>query len=300
MNSVTPLLELKCIFYEIKNKTILDNINFAVNYGELIGISGESGSGKTTLGNIISGIITPTSGKKLFEGKEFSGIEENHNIQFLFQNYSATHDPLQKIKKSFEELFQLTDLPKNNNLQNAIKILEKVRLDSKVLELYPYQLSGGQQQRLALAKILVFKPKLIILDEPFASQDVIAQAELISLIKEINKTENISFLIISHDISILKNLCSKIIVLYSGKIMEIIESKNLHERARHPYTKFLLDNFSTFNYKHTTTNKLIADESGCVFIKYCNYAKEVCQNEVKEFQILNEMVKCNFPLEKNG
>ncbi|MBU2445261.1 MAG: ATP-binding cassette domain-containing protein [Bacteroidetes bacterium] len=222
---------------------ILNNINFSVNEGEILGITGESGSGKTTLGKIICGLIEPTSGEKFFCRQKFEGFHPDKVVQFLFQNYSASHDPLQKNRNSFTEILSLVK-NKNTNFETFSKeLLGKVNLNENVLDLYPHELSGGQQQRLALAKILVLKPKVTLLDEPFASQDVTAQFELINLLLGLNQNENLTIICISHDLIVLRNLCLRILVMRNGQIEEISNSKELFVNPKSEYTKYLIESF---------------------------------------------------------
>lgn len=257
-SSNNTILELKHISFSVKekkvvsdrstNKTILNDINFSVRNGEFFGVTGESGCGKTTLAKIISGLLIPDSGEKFLEGKKFTGIDKDHRIQFLFQNYSASHNPLMTNRKSLFEIFSLTNISKNKFQNFAEELLHQVRLNKNILDMYPYELSGGQQQRLALAKILGLKPKIIMLDEPFASQDVNVQVELLDLLKDLNENLEITFIVISHDLIVLQKFTDRIMVMYNGEIVEIIESENFFKAVIHPYTKFLIENF-TVNYE---------------------------------------------------
>lgn len=254
MRIADNILELKNVSYSppktslainspAQTDLILNNISFFVNEGEILGITGESGSGKTTLGKIICGLIEPTSGETLFDGQKFKGFHPDKVVQFLFQNYSASHDPLQTNRSSLKEIFSLV---KSNNISFesfSKELMNKVKLDEHVLDLYPHELSGGQQQRLALAKILALKPKVILLDEPFASQDVTAQFELINLLLELNQNEKITIICISHDLIVLRNLCSRILVMRNGQIEEIANSKELFLNPKSEYTKYLIESF---------------------------------------------------------
>ncbi|MBM4175922.1 MAG: ATP-binding cassette domain-containing protein [Ignavibacteria bacterium] len=249
---IKHILELRNISYtppkvDLKQKEntdslILNNISFGIEHGEIFGITGESGSGKTTLGRIICGLINQTSGEKVFFGEKFYGIHPDRSIQFLFQNYSASHDPSQKNRDALKEVFALKQ-PNSNFDEFAKRLLHKVKLNENVLELFPYELSGGQQQRLALAKILALNPKLIILDEPFASQDVTAQHELIDLLLDLNRTEKLTIICISHDLFILRKLCSRIMIMNHGQIVEILRSDELFTNPKRDYTKLLVRSF---------------------------------------------------------
>jgi len=230
---------------------ILDNISFTIFNGEIFGITGESGAGKTSLGKIICGLETPTSGKKFFEGKEFFSIAPNHKIQFLFQDYYSFHDPLQKINSAFNEILSLKKT-KSETFKLKKEILNTVGLGDDVLQLYPKNLSGGQLQRLALAKLLLVNPTLLILDEPFSSQDLISISNLIKLILRLNQKLQNTFICISHDIPFLMKLCDRIMIMKEGKIEEIIKNDKITKTFESPtkdYTKFLFQAFDTkFNF----------------------------------------------------
>lgn len=249
-----PILYLENISLEItkgnSSQQILKNINLEIYHSEIFGLTGISGSGKTTLGKIITGLETYTSGKKYFKGKEFDGIESKHKIQFLFQNYSASHDPLQKIDNAFNELLKLRNESLSNWYKLKKEILNLVGLSDEVLSLYPSQLSGGQLQRLALAKILILKPELLILDEPFASQDVVSILNLINLFKNINRKLGMTFMVISHELPYLLKLANRIGFIKDGTIVEILnnnpdEVKHLKKtiNPHSEYAQFLFNSF---------------------------------------------------------
>lgn len=241
------ILRLENISFKIKRKnkslTILDKINLKIYEREIIGITGESGSGKTTLGKVICGLEKETSGEKYFRNQKFSGIEPQKRIQFLFQNYALTHDPLQSLNSSFDEILELKKVPKH--LYNTLKtdVLKKVALEYSILNNYPSNLSGGELQRLAIAKLLLLKPDLVILDEPFASQDILSQDNIVNLLKKLNRELGITILIIAHDLPLLEKLCNRIIVMKDGKILEILKEENMFNPLL-DYTKYLLEAFN--------------------------------------------------------
>lgn len=246
-----PILQLEDISFVTKRKfrkEVLKNISLTIFKSEIFGLTGESGSGKTTLARVICGLELQSTGKKFLEGEEFVGIHRNHKIQMLFQNYAASHDPMQKIDKAFNEILEL----KNSNRENFFKlkkeVLDLIGLSDDVLNKYPNQLSGGQLQRIALAKLLLTKPPLLILDEPFASQDVVSVSNLISILKAINQKLKITILCISHEIPFLLKFCNRIGVMKDGKLIEIISiikenDKVAIKNCSNEYTRFLLNSF---------------------------------------------------------
>lgn len=245
------ILRLDNISFSVKRngkQQILKSINLDVYQSEIFGLTGESGSGKTTLARIISGLENQTEGKKFFKGKEFSAIHDEHQIQVLFQNYSATHDPLQKIDSSFNEILKLSKKKRNEHFKQKKEILSMLGLSDDVLMLYPNQLSGGQLQRLALAKLLLLNPSLLILDEPFASQDVVSVVNLIKIFKQINEKLKVTILCISHEIPYLLKFCNRIGVMRNGELKDIIFCRREGERiilenVFSDYTKYLIGSF---------------------------------------------------------
>ncbi len=245
------ILKLDNISFNTKRNNpqqILKNINLEVYQSEAFGLTGESGSGKTTLAKIISGLENQSVGKKIFKGKEFTAIHDEHQIQMLFQNYSATHDPLQKIDNSFNEILKLSKKSKYEYFKQKKEILNMLGLSDDVLMLYPYQLSGGQLQRLALAKLLLLNPSLLILDEPFASQDVVSVVNLIKIFKQINEKLRVTIFCISHEIPYLLKFCNRIGVMRKGELKDIIicrreSEKIIIENVYSDYTKYLLGSF---------------------------------------------------------
>lgn len=246
-----PILELKNISFVSKRKftkEILKNISLTIFQSEIFGLTGESGSGKTTLARIICGLELQSAGKKILEGEEFVGIHKNHKIQMLFQNYAASHDPMQKINKAFNEILKLKNSREEEFFKLKKEILNLIGLSDDVLNKYPNQLSGGQLQRIALAKLLLMKPPLLILDEPFASQDVVSVANLIDILKAINQKMKITILCISHEISYLLKFCDRIGVMNEGKLIDTISidkqnDKVVIKNCSNEYTRFLLKSF---------------------------------------------------------
>lgn len=245
------ILGLYNISFSVKRngqQQILKSINLDVYQSEIFGLTGESGSGKTTLARIISGLENQTEGKKFFNGKEFSSVHDEHQIQVLFQNYSATHDPLQKIDSSFNEILKLSKKKRDEHFKQKKEILSMLGLSDDVLMLYPNQLSGGQLQRLALAKLLLLNPSLLILDEPFASQDVVSVVNLIKIFKQINEKLKVTILCISHEIPSLLKFCNRIGVMRNGELKDIVFCRREGERiiienVYSDYTKYLIGSF---------------------------------------------------------
>ncbi len=244
------ILKLEGISFHLKkiNQTILKDITLEIYQSEIFGLTGESGSGKSTLAKIIAGLEKQTSGKKYFFEKEFWGVEPEHRIQILFQNYSASHDPFQKIDSAFNEILKIKKFKTEDLFRHKKEILDLVGLSDTVLSLYPGQLSGGQLQRLALAKLLLLKPPFLILDEPFASQDFVSIVNLIKIFQQVNQKLKTTFLCISHEIPFLMKFCDRIGVMKDGEIKDILtverKENKIEIKDRHSdYTNFLFQSF---------------------------------------------------------
>jgi ABC-type dipeptide/oligopeptide/nickel transport system ATPase subunit len=223
-----------------QGKTILRNISFELDKGNILGIAGESGSGKTTLGKILAGLLIPTSGKVIFNKPPGWENTKVSPIQILFQNNGETLNPYRRIdsvvKEGVKQRFGKSSktVPEAEETFNSINFEETLRIRKG------YELSGGEQQRGALARVLSVKPELLILDEPFSAQDPDSQLNFLNLFKRINIEQGTTMICISHNLKILKELCGNVLIMYNGAIVESGESKTLFNNPIHPYTQFLL------------------------------------------------------------
>jgi len=226
--------------FQSKLKTILKDISFSFERGKIYGLTGESGSGKTTLAKLITGIVKDYSGKVTFNYKHnWNGVLSSP-VQMLFQNDGYLINPKRKIGDIFNETYRVKN-NQQNNFKNEIKnLLESYGLNNKLLDSRGSQLSGGEQQRIALARISIIEPELLILDEPFSSQDVEAKSILINLIKRINKEINTTIICISHDIFSLKEFADEILILADGQIIENGTTQQIFANPANDHTKFLL------------------------------------------------------------
>ena len=227
-----------------KNKELqaLKNINIRLKKGECIGIVGESGCGKSTLARIIVGIEKKTSGKIIFDNKEIEGISKTKDIQMIFQNPLSSFNPRMKIiDYMWEPLRNYFNLSKKDSIPLIKKSLIDVGLDENALEKYPYEFSGGQLQRITIARAIIIKPKLIVCDEITSALDVSVQKQILELLKKLQKDLGLSYLFIGHDLAVVQDVSQKIVVMYMGEIVEELNSIDLKSKAKHPYTKLLLN-----------------------------------------------------------
>lgn len=268
----------------------VDGVRFEVQPGEVFGIVGESGCGKSTLAKTILGIYRPTGGRVIFRGRTISGLppretrKVRREIQYVYQDPGASLDPWWTAGSSLMEPLRVhTDLGKAAVRAQAEEMLAAVGLERAHLSRYPHELSGGQQRRLGLARILTLNPKLVIFDEPTAGLDVSVQAAILSLMRELQAKFDLTYIIISHDLGIVRLMCHRIAVMYLGVIVEMGETETIFSAPKHPYTKALLAAVPRLSaYKEGREILVLEGEpprpdripAGCRFRPRCPYARE--------------------------
>ncbi|MGC8911337.1 MAG: ABC transporter ATP-binding protein [Nitrososphaeria archaeon] len=279
-----------------KKETIkaVDNISFEIKRGDSVGLVGETGCGKSTLAKCIVRIEKPTAGEIIFDGKNVFNmkgkeiLEYCRSVQIVFQNPYTSLDPRLTVKESLLEPLALHFKEEKKNLMNRIyELLKVVGLEDSVLSRYPHELSGGQNQRVAIARAISLNPKLLVLDEPTSSLDVSVQAIILNLLKEVQEKLSLSYLFISHDLSVIKYITDKVIVMYSGKFVEKGCTEKVLDKPYHPYTKMLLDALpipEPKNRRSIQFNSLHENRLGkCVFYSRCPYKSGVCEKREPNF-----------------
>lgn len=272
----------------------VDGVDFAISHRNVLGIVGESGSGKSTLGRAAIRLIEPTSGKIFFEGYDITHIEKENliqirkKIQIVFQDPYASLNPRKTIGESIGEGLIYHNLVKNKDemYDKVAEILSLVGLSTSAINKYPHQFSGGQQQRICIGRALIMNPKLIICDESVSALDVSVQAQILNLFIELKEKMHLSYLFISHDLSVIRYISDRVLVLYLGKVMESAPVGQLFSQPKHPYTQALLSSAPKNHPNEIKKRILLSGEipspihppQGCPFRTRCPYAKEECKD----------------------
>ncbi|NKB63897.1 MAG: ATP-binding cassette domain-containing protein [Gammaproteobacteria bacterium] len=226
----------------------VDGVSFEIKDGEVLGLVGESGCGKTTIGRSITKLDTPTGGEILFDGRDVTHLSASRfrplrrDIQMIFQDPFASLNPRLTIEKTLIEPLYIHKLVNSRAeaRRNAVAMLEKVGLDSTVMDRHPHEFSGGQRQRISIARVMIIAPRLIVADEVVSALDVSIQARVLNLIKKLQREAGISMLFISHDLGVVRHISDRIAVMYQGKIVEMGQKQQIFENPQHQYTKRLL------------------------------------------------------------
>lgn len=315
------VLEVKHLTKDFKSKKVtvhaLSDVSFDVYKGETIGIVGESGCGKTTLGRCIVRAVEATEGQVIYHGKEgqehdFLNVDRKtlkgirKEIQMIFQNPYSSLDPRMTVFDIIKEplLANYPKMAKSEVEAQVQAIAEKVGLNVSYLKRYPHAFSGGQRQRIGIARALILNPDLIVCDEAVSALDVSIQAQVINLLKDLQNEMGLTYIFISHDLSVVEYISDKVGVMYLGKMVEFAPTDKLFEQVCHPYTEALLSAVPIAD--PTIKSERIALEgeipnpadppSGCYFHTRCAYCKEICRKEVPDFREIDEnhYVACHF------
>lgn len=283
-------IKSESLFGRVRWNKALENINLELARGEAMGIVGESGSGKTTLGKCVLGLHKPTSGEVTFNYKSSS----TNNLSVVFQDPFSSLNPRMTIYNIIKEPLEvLKEKYDDKEIRSVIvKTLQKVGLSEEQMFRYPHEFSGGQRQRIAIARAIVSDPDLIIFDEPTSGLDVSVQAQILNILKKMKSEQDFTYIFISHNLGVIKYICSRIAVMYRGRIVEIANRDNLFDEPLHPYTKKLLAAVPDISKYHNTKIVVeekkeedvvaLSDTTGCIYYSDCPIRKNVCVQKAPE------------------
>jgi len=297
-----------------KKLQAVNGVSFELKSGETLGIVGESGCGKSTLARAIISMVPAETGRVLWFGKDLLALQKTEmrkhrkEIQMIFQDPLASLNPRMTIGEIIAEPLK-THYPKTSkaDIKSRVEdVMNKVGLLENLINRYPHEFSGGQCQRIGIARALILKPKLIICDEPVSALDVSIQAQVINLLMDLQKEMDLTLIFIAHDLSIVKHISTKIMVLYMGNMVELAKSEDIYNHPRHPYTQALISAVPIPDPKIEKNKDLILIEgdlpspinppSGCVFRTRCKKAQDICSQEKPELKeaASSHEVACHF------
>lgn len=306
-------LASKKMFGESKYVNALNGVSFQIHRGETLAIVGESGCGKSTTGRVINKLLEADGGEVWFDGQNITNYTSSQmkplrqKMQFIFQDPYGSLNPRMKIKDIVgEPLLVHTNLSAKERYKRVIELLDIVGLNERHAQGYAHEFSGGQRQRIGIARALTVNPSLVIADEPVSALDVSIQAQVINLMKQLQREFNLTYLFISHDLSVVENISDRIGVMYLGHLVEITDKKTLYETPLHPYTQALLSAIPIADPKIKRDRIILKGDipnpidmpKGCPFNTRCMYAFDKCFQEkpILEEVIPNHKVACHLKL----
>ncbi|WP_408006976.1 ABC transporter ATP-binding protein [Pseudalkalibacillus sp. A8] len=289
-------------FAEKKYVKAVDGVSFSIKKGETFGLVGESGCGKSTTGRLINGLIKADSGEINFKGKNLANISEKDwkkyrkPMQMVFQDPYASLSPRMKVKDILLEPLKIhyPKMPNDEKKKLITELMDKCGISEFHLEKYPHEFSGGQRQRIGIARSLILRPELIIADEPVSALDVSIQSQILNLMKDLQEEFGLTYLFISHDLSVVEHISDRVGVMYLGNLVEIARKRQIFEDPKHPYTQALLSSIPQPDPKKKRETIVLTGEipsaanppSGCKFHTRCPAAMEICRKIVPELKQL--------------
>ncbi|WP_339149627.1 MULTISPECIES: dipeptide ABC transporter ATP-binding protein [unclassified Sutcliffiella] len=286
----------------VGNVKAVDDLNFYIKKGETLGLVGESGCGKSTTGRTIIRLYEPTEGNIIFKGRDIATMGEGElrktvrkDIQMVFQDPFATLNPRKTLRSILKEPYNTHNMfTKREREEKVQELLAKVGLDPSFINRYPHEFSGGQRQRIGIARALALNPEMIIADEAVSALDVSIQAQIINLMQDLQREMGLSYIFISHDLSVVRHISDRVGVMYLGRMMELATKHDLYDEPLHPYTQALLSAVPSTRRKGQVKRERIVlkgelpspanPPTGCVFHTRCPAAMDVCKQIVPQFK----------------
>lgn len=272
----------------------VSDVSFTLAKGEAFGLAGESGSGKSTIARMLVGLAAPSGGAILFEGRDLAGLHDGSGrsraVQMVFQNPGSSLNPRRSIGQSIAVPLEARGVARAEIDQRVARLLDMVQLPADFATRYPHELSGGQKQRVAIARAIAAEPKLIVLDEPTSALDVSVQAKIIDLLNHLGRSLGLTYLFISHDLSLMRNFVSRVGILYLGRLVEVGPVRKLFESPAHPYTRSLIAAVPVVSDEEAALkpNEPVVEgeipspanqPAGCAFHTRCPHAFAPCETQ---------------------
>lgn len=286
----------------------VDDVSFTIEAGKTLGVVGESGCGKSTLGRTIVHLLESTKGQIFLEGKDITHVKgkelaaAREQMQIMFQDPYSSLDPRKTIEQTIVEPLKVSKRYKKKEMyEKARELMELVGIDERLSMAYPHELDGGRRQRVGFARALALDPKFIVCDEPVSALDVSIQAQVLNLLRKLQKERGLTYMFITHDMSVVRHISDDILVMYLGQMVEKCPSRELFKKPMHPYTRALLSAIPSVDIHNPNKRELLKGEltspvnpaPGCRFAARCKYATEDCRKTQKLQEIEpNHFVSC--------
>lgn len=315
-----PILEVRNLkkYFSVPSGLLhaVDDVSFSIEQGKTLGVVGESGCGKSTLGRVLLHLLEPTSGQIIFDGRDVSTVNRaqlsalRKEMQFIFQDPFSSLNPRMTISQTIAEPLIIANLLSKSEIQQKVyEMMDLVGLARRLENTYPHELDGGRRQRVGIARALALNPKFVVCDEPVSALDVSIQAQVLNLLLDLQTEMGLTYVFITHDLSVVKYISDTIMVMYLGEIVEFANKEDLFTARLHPYTKALLAAVPEANLHSKRVREPLKGEltspinpkPGCRFAARCRFAQDKCRQNTPELREVKpgHCVRCHFCEEIN-